>query len=115
MWLRHHAAVRVGVIDVGSNTVRLHVADEGEALFGRKAMLGLGESIERYGRIPGAKLDEVAETVADYVAEARRCGAEQIEVLVTSPGRQAANGEELIAYLREASGVPVQLLTAAEE
>jgi exopolyphosphatase/guanosine-5'-triphosphate,3'-diphosphate pyrophosphatase len=115
MWLRHHAGVRVGVIDVGSNTVRLHVADGGEALLGRKSMLGLGESIERYGRIPGAKLDEVAETVADYVAEARSRGAEEIEVLVTSPGRQAANGAELIAYLREASGVPVNLLTAAEE
>jgi exopolyphosphatase/guanosine-5'-triphosphate,3'-diphosphate pyrophosphatase len=115
MWLRHHAGVRVGVIDVGSNTVRLHVADGEENILGRKALLGLGESVERYGAIPPAKLDEVAETVADYVAEARRHGAEEIEVLVTSPGRQATNGDELIAYLEEASGVPVRLLTAVEE
>lgn len=115
MWPRHHAGVRVGVIDVGSNTVRLHVADGGDNVCGRKALLGLGEAVERYGAIPDAKLDEVAETVADYVAEARRRRAERVEVLVTSPGRQAANGEELIARLQSASGVPVRLLSADEE
>ena len=115
MWPRHHAGVRVGVIDVGSNTVRLHVADGRENVYGRKALLGLGEAVERHGEIPEAKLDEVAETVEDYVAEARRRSAERIEVLVTSPGRQARNGGELIQRLQTASGVSVRLLSADEE
>jgi exopolyphosphatase / guanosine-5'-triphosphate,3'-diphosphate pyrophosphatase len=115
MWHRHHAGVRVGVIDVGSNTVRLHIADGEENILGRKALLGLGESIERCGVIPPAKLDEVADTVAGYADEARRRGAEEIEVLVTSPGRQAKNGNELLERLEEASAVPVRLLTATEE
>ena len=115
MWPHHHEGVRVGVIDVGSNTVRLHIADGDGPVCGRKALLGLGDSVERYGLIPPAKLDEAAETVAGFVTEARRRGAEEIEVLVTSPGRQASNGELLIRRLELASGVPVRLLSAVEE
>jgi exopolyphosphatase / guanosine-5'-triphosphate,3'-diphosphate pyrophosphatase len=115
MWLRHHGAVPVGVIDVGANTVRLHVARGGDAIYREKAMLRLGESIERYGAVPEAKLAETAATVAGFVAQARRNGADRIEVLVTSPGRQAANGAELLGRLAAATGVPVRLLSAEEE
>ena len=78
-------------------------------------MLGLGEAVERHGAIPPQKLDQVAVCVAGYVKRAREHGAGDIEVLVTSPGRQAANGDELIARLEEASGVPVRLLSAVDE
>lgn len=78
-------------------------------------MLGLGEAVELHGAIPAQKLDEVATTVAGYVESAREHGAGEVEVLVTSPGRQAANGDELIARLEAASGVPVRLLSAVDE
>jgi exopolyphosphatase/guanosine-5'-triphosphate,3'-diphosphate pyrophosphatase len=115
MWRLHHEPVPSGVVDVGSNTVRLHVAQDGRAVFGDKTLLGLGEAVERYGRVPEAKLTEVAARVADYVQEAREHGAGRVEVLVTSPGRQAANGGELLARLERSAGVPVRLLTAVDE
>ena len=59
MWWRHHGNVPTGVVDVGSNTVRLHVAHDGETVFGERALLGLGEAVERYGAIPEPKLAEV--------------------------------------------------------
>lgn len=105
----------VGVIDVGSNTVRLHVAENGEAVHREKAMLRLGEVIERTGEIPETKLAETLALVERFVVDARRHGAERLEVLVTSPGRQAANGPELLSRLAAASGVPVRLLSAQEE
>ncbi len=105
----------MGVIDVGANTVRLHVARSGEAIHRERAMLRLGESIERFGEVPEEKLSETAETVKGFVREARRHGAEQLDVLVTSPGRQARNGEALLDRLAAATGVPVRLLSAEEE
>ncbi|HEY4349398.1 MAG TPA: hypothetical protein VGM80_17615 [Gaiellaceae bacterium] len=105
----------VGIVDVGSNTVRLHVAEDGHELHREKAVLRLGEAVERLGSIPEPKLAETAETVGRFVEIARQHGVEQIEVLVASPGRQAANGEELLARLASASGAPVRLLSAPEE
>jgi exopolyphosphatase/guanosine-5'-triphosphate,3'-diphosphate pyrophosphatase len=115
MWWRHHEIVPVGVVDVGSNTIRLHVAHQGRSIYGERALLGLGEAVERFGSIPGAKLDEVDATVTRYVDHARSHGADAVEVLVTSPGRQAANGHELIARLESSAQVPVRLLSAVDE
>jgi exopolyphosphatase/guanosine-5'-triphosphate,3'-diphosphate pyrophosphatase len=115
MWRRHHEVVPVGVVDVGSNTVRLHVAREGRPVYGERALLGLGEVVERFGSIPAAKLDEVGTTVARFVEDARSHGADSIEVLVTSPGRQATNGDELIARIESSADVPVRLLSAVDE
>ena len=115
MWPRHHVAVPVAVIDVGSNTARLHVARGEHVLYGERAMLRLGESIEQTGAIPEEKLVETVECVAGFAQQARLRGAERVEVLVTSPGRQAANGGDLLARLAGATSVPVRLLSSDEE
>ena len=78
-------------------------------------MLRLGESIERFGAIPETKLAETANCVAGFVKQARRLGVGRLEVLVTSPGRQAENGDELLNRLAASSGVPVRLLSSVEE
>jgi exopolyphosphatase/guanosine-5'-triphosphate,3'-diphosphate pyrophosphatase len=115
MWHGHDGTVPVGIIDVGSNTVRLHVSQGGHELHREKAVLRLGESVERLGEIPEAKLAEAAGAVEEFVRIAGKHGADRLEVLVASPGRQASNGEELLARLAAASGAPVRLLSAQEE
>jgi exopolyphosphatase/guanosine-5'-triphosphate,3'-diphosphate pyrophosphatase len=104
------------VIDVGANTVRLNVSDEGEEVHREKVMLRLGDAIERTGSIPEVKLQETSALIARFVDDARELGVERLEVLVTSPGRQAANGSDLLARIEAAAGgVPVRLLSAQEE
>jgi exopolyphosphatase/guanosine-5'-triphosphate,3'-diphosphate pyrophosphatase len=112
---RHDHAVRVGIIDVGSNTVRLHAHGRNGVAHTRRAMLRLGEAIEQHGTIPEEKLAAVAGAVADFAADARRRGTVALEVLVTSPGRQAANADELVERLAYASRAPVRVLPASEE
>jgi exopolyphosphatase/guanosine-5'-triphosphate,3'-diphosphate pyrophosphatase len=111
--------VRVGIVDVGANTVRLLVAArDGErlvALREERVQLGLGEQIEQTGRISKEKLDETAATVATCVRRARKLGCAAAEVLVTSPGRQAENGRELVSRLAETTGAATRVLTADEE
>jgi exopolyphosphatase/guanosine-5'-triphosphate,3'-diphosphate pyrophosphatase len=116
---RQDEDMRVGVIDVGSNTARLLVADvsHGSTRSFRetRAPIALGDEIERQGFISEAKIDQAARAVAEAVATARSAGADDVAVLVTSPGRQSANGADLVHAISTAAGFRVRLLTAAEE
>ncbi len=111
--------MRVAVVDVGSNTVRLLVATRGgrglERVHEEKAVLLLGEEVERHGRIRNSKLDEVSECVARYGRVAREQGAARTEVIVTAPGRQSENAEELVHRLVVASGAATRVVSADEE
>jgi exopolyphosphatase/guanosine-5'-triphosphate,3'-diphosphate pyrophosphatase len=115
MWGRQHGRVPVGVVDVGSNTVRLLVVGGGRTLLTQREALGLGAAVEHAGRIPPEKLEETATVVAAFAEIARREGVDELEVIVTSPGRQAANGEELLEVLATAARAPVRLVSGAEE
>jgi exopolyphosphatase / guanosine-5'-triphosphate,3'-diphosphate pyrophosphatase len=109
----------VGILDVGANTVRLLVAArDGEQLVAvreERVQLGLGEEIERHGRISDEKLDDTAATAATCVRRARKLGSAAVEVLVTSPGRQAENGADLVSRLAAATSAPTRVLSAEEE
>jgi exopolyphosphatase/guanosine-5'-triphosphate,3'-diphosphate pyrophosphatase len=111
--------VRVGIVDVGANTVRLLVAARDAqrlvAVREERMQLGLGEEIERYGRISDRKLEETAVTAATCVRRARKLRSAAVEVLVTSPGRQAENGDGLVSRLADATSAPTRVLTAEEE
>jgi len=111
--------VNVAVVDVGSNTVRLLVArregSELVALDEGREHLFLGEDVERDGRLSAARIDEAAECVAGFVHSARVLNASAVEVIVTAPGRQGANGDELVRALVAAGGAPVRVLSADEE
>jgi exopolyphosphatase/guanosine-5'-triphosphate,3'-diphosphate pyrophosphatase len=111
--------VNAAVVDVGSNTVRLLVARPSPAglvpLRREKAFVGLGAELIRSGRIGEAKLAEAAEVAGRFARIARKEGADAIEVIVTAPGRQAPNGDELLDELARSTRAPVRLLTAEEE
>jgi exopolyphosphatase / guanosine-5'-triphosphate,3'-diphosphate pyrophosphatase len=112
-------AVRVGIVDVGANTLRLLVAarDDGRVvpLREQRVQLGLGEEIERSGEISEEKLTEAQTIVRAHVRRARKLGCERIDVLVTSPGRQAANGRELVQRISDSTGAATRILRPEEE
>jgi exopolyphosphatase / guanosine-5'-triphosphate,3'-diphosphate pyrophosphatase len=112
---RQDELVPVGVIDVGSNTVRLKVADDGEELVSAREMLRLGAEVEQHGRIRDDKLAETVEVVRRFAGLARDHGATELELLITSPGRQAENGGELRAALADAGVCDARILSSAEE
>ena len=111
--------MKAAIVDVGSNTVRLLVAaSDGakvDAVREEREHLLLGRAIERDGRLAAARIEEAARCTAAYVRVARGLGAREVEVIVTAPGRQAANGDELLRALAEGSGVRVRLVSADEE
>ena len=112
-------AVRVGIVDVGANTLRLLVAarENGRVvpLREQRVQLGLGEEIERSGEISDEKLGEAQTIAKAHVRRARKLGCDRIDVLVTSPGRQAANGSELVERISESTGASTRILQPEEE
>jgi exopolyphosphatase/guanosine-5'-triphosphate,3'-diphosphate pyrophosphatase len=112
--------MRIAIIDVGSNTVRLLIAHrresgEVEPVREERAVLGLGAEIERLGRISDSKLDEAADSTREYARLARSAGCDAIDVVVTAPGRQSGNAERLVSVLEHAADAPVRVLSAREE
>ena len=105
----------VGVVDVGSNTVRLLVEVDGRPVLSERELLRLGDDVERQGRISADKLELAARVVAGYAKDARAAGVLELETLITSPGRQAANGDELLRRLEAAANCPARILSAVEE
>src|SRR5215203_3997303 len=104
--------VRAGVIDVGSNTIRLLVAESArrglETILSERIHLGLATDIERDGRISEEKLVQVGKLAGD-------CGIHRLEGVVTSPGRQSSNADRLHDALSDATAASVRLLSAEEE
>ena len=111
--------MRVAVLDIGSNTVRLLVAErrKGRILPVREASvyLGLGAEILHNGSIGRAKLAETAEVSREFSKLAAKSGAGEVDVIVTAPGRQADNAEELLATVARATGTVARILSAREE
>ena len=112
--------VRVAVIDVGSNSVRLLVASvkpggDVRELHRERVYLRLGDDAYRLGRIGRRKLDELAETADLYACRARAARVARLETIVTAPGRQAENADELVELLVDATRAPVVVLSAADE
>lgn len=108
--------MRVGVLDIGANTAHLVVFERAlERVTEDRALLGLGAEIEAAGDLSGKTLAEVERASRRMVATARSAGAARIEVLVTSPGRQSANGAALAAAIRRGCGHEPWLLSAEDE
>jgi exopolyphosphatase/guanosine-5'-triphosphate,3'-diphosphate pyrophosphatase len=111
--------VRVGVVDVGANTLRLLVAAPAglgvSAVHEEREQLGLGEEVARLGYVTAEKCAEAVHIAREQTRKARRLGCERVEILVTSPGRQSENGSELADALARGTGVPARILSADEE
>lgn len=108
--------MRIGVIDVGSNTTRLLVTDAGlNPLETQKVRLALGEEIERCGAVSTVHVAAAAKAVRDMASEARRKRVASLDVFLTAPGRQATNSAELVTALSRAAGVKARVLTKDEE
>jgi exopolyphosphatase / guanosine-5'-triphosphate,3'-diphosphate pyrophosphatase len=113
-------AMRLGVLDVGSNTVHLLVVDAYPGArplpaFSHKVELSLAAHLE-----PGNTLSKVGEErLTEVVAEALRIaedkGVEDFLAFATSAVRDAVNGDEVLARVAERTGARIQVLSGENE
>lgn len=113
------AAIRVAVLDIGTNSTRLLIADvEGTKVSEverRTTVTNLGRGVDHAGLLCSEAIEDVCSVVADYKARYEEMAAERVMAIATSAVRDAVNGEAFIAELRERFGLDTQLLTGEEE
>ena len=116
------ATIRVGAVDIGSNSLRLLVADvpaESSEPIRTVARAGepcrLGRGLERTGVIESALADRAASLTSDFLKRARALGARRFMVGATAALRNAENGSDVARRIQERAGVPVRILTGDEE
>jgi exopolyphosphatase/guanosine-5'-triphosphate,3'-diphosphate pyrophosphatase len=113
------AAMRVAVIDIGTNSTRQLIADvDGasvEEVERRTTVTNMGRGVDHTGLICSDAIDDVCTVIAGYKARYEEMGAERVLAIATSAVRDAVNGEAFIAELRERFGLDARLLTGEEE
>jgi exopolyphosphatase/guanosine-5'-triphosphate,3'-diphosphate pyrophosphatase len=111
--------MRVAVIDIGSNTARLLVAERDRdglvPVTAAKSYLRLGAEILEHGGVRRRKLEETSTELRRFAAAAQQGGAAVVDVFVTAPGRQAQNAADLVTVATRATGHIARVLTAEEE
>jgi exopolyphosphatase/guanosine-5'-triphosphate,3'-diphosphate pyrophosphatase len=113
------AAERIGVIDLGSNSLRLVVFERlGAAvfpLFNEKVMCGLGRGISSTGRLNPDGVALALVNLRRFVAFARAIAVDHLAVLATAAVRDASDGDAFAAEVERQCRVPVKIIDGAEE
>ncbi|MGW5866406.1 Ppx/GppA phosphatase family protein [Streptomyces sp. NPDC055239] len=112
--------MRLGVLDVGSNTVHLLVVDAHPGArplpaYSHKADLRLAQLLDDAGAIGPEGVDLLVGTVRDAMEAAEDKGVEDLLPFATSAVREASNADQVLARVKEETGVDLQVLTGAEE
>jgi exopolyphosphatase / guanosine-5'-triphosphate,3'-diphosphate pyrophosphatase len=109
---------RVAVIDVGSNSTRLLIADVdgGVSVLERQSRVTrLGRGVDLSRQLSDEAMEAACEAIADYVEICQASGVEQITAIATSAVRDASNGDAFIAELRERFALSARVLDGEKE
>lgn len=113
-------SVRLGVLDIGSNTVHLLVVDahQGAAplpAWKSKISLRLAEHLGADGRIDDGAVDDLVDFARQAQATAEDLGVTEFLAFATSAIREAPNGLDVIERVREGAGLDVEVLSGPDE
>ena len=115
------APLRTAVVDIGTNSTRLLVADVDQATEGveelhrESQVTRLGEEVDAGGTLSEEAIARVHATLAEYRATIDRYGCEANLAVLTSAVRDAANGAEFTEGVRAEFGLDARVLSGEEE
>src|SRR5260370_4342623 len=112
--------MRLGVLDVGSNTVHLLVVDSRQGArplpaFSHKEELHLTDCLDAQNRLTSDCAGRLLKFVNEALQIAEDKGVQEVLAFATSAVREAANSDELLAWIEAESDVRIQVLPGTEE
>ena len=111
--------MRVGVVDLGTNSTRLLVAevDDGhvEEVARHTQITRLGEGVDERRKLLPLPIARVRNVLADYRRELEELGAERVLAIGTSAIRDAENGEAFLGEVEWSYGFATRLLSGSDE
>src|SRR3954454_1835422 len=117
---RYRGGMRLGVLDIGSNTGHLLVVDayRGAAPMpasSYKEELRLAEHLEKNGDVAERGIEALTEFVGNALALAEDKGCEEIYSFATSAVRDAGNCDEVLAHVEDRTGARIKVLPGDHE
>src|SRR5690242_8407946 len=110
---------RRAVIDVGTNSVKLLVADvsgrEVQPLWEESKQTRLGRGFYETHRLQQEAIDATGKAVAQFSETARKFQANSVRVIATSAARDAVNGDELTSAIEKVSGLKMEIISGDQE
>lgn len=110
---------RFAVIDIGSNTSRLLVAERRKRglreLLSQRTYTRLGRDLAEDGSITTKRIGQLSETIDTQLKLARVLGAGTVNVIATAATRNATNRDEVVERIEADNGVAVEVLDEEEE
>jgi exopolyphosphatase / guanosine-5'-triphosphate,3'-diphosphate pyrophosphatase len=110
---------RIAVIDVGTNSTRLLVADVADGkvspLERRSTVTRLGRGVDLSGHLASEAIEDVCGAIGSYVEIVEELEAEFVDAIATSAVRDADNGSAFVAELRERFALSARVLDGEEE
>ncbi|HZC26655.1 MAG TPA: Ppx/GppA phosphatase family protein [Actinopolymorphaceae bacterium] len=112
--------MRLGVLDVGSNTVHLLVVDARPGArplpaFSHKTELRLAEHLDKSGAISPSGAASLKQLVADALELGEDKGCQSVLAFATSAVREASNGDAVLSDVTDATGVDLTVLSGEQE
>ena len=109
----------IGIIDIGSNSVRLVVYRGAvrvpPVIFNEKVMCGLARGLAETGRMADDPMQQAMDTLRRFALLCHDMGVEQLDVVATAAVRAASNGAEFVAAARRSAGLEVRVVTGEQE
>lgn len=113
------ALARVGVVDIGSNSVRLVVFDGAARspayFFNEKIMCALGEGLSETGRLNPLGRERALHAIRRFQLLARSMDAGALTVVATAAVREAADGPDFCAEAERETGLRIHVIDGREE
>lgn len=108
----------VGIIDIGSNSVRLVIYSgrhrAPSPIFNEKVMAGLGTALRETGRLNDSSQKRALAALERYRLLLKHMRVRQVQVVATAAVRDARNGAQFVREV-EKIGLPCQVISAADE
>jgi exopolyphosphatase/guanosine-5'-triphosphate,3'-diphosphate pyrophosphatase len=116
----HNGGTRLAAIDVGSNSVRLLVAEVAadgsyRVLDDEKQTTRLAAGLTRTGKLPEEAMGQSVDALERMKAIAEGYGVERLEVIATSAVREASNRQRFLNLVRERLDLDVEVISPREE
>lgn len=113
------APPRLGIVDMGSNAIRMLVAEvtgTGTAILeNHRLPLRLGQEVFQSGQVSDAAIANVVDAFRRFRASCERLGATSIRAIATAALREARNRDLLTDRVREATGIEIEIISGTQE
>lgn len=107
--------MKIGIIDIGSNSVRLALSADGKTLYKSIKTTRLSEGLSASGKLCAPAIERTAKAVYDFKAQAEREGARKVYAFATAGVRSASNGNEFTDYVLKNYGIEIDVISGDEE